>query len=216
MNQVNVDDRQRLNEYLENVREIERRIQKMEEYNKNLSVALPTAPVGMPDAWDDHVRLMIDLTVLGFTAEVTRVSTLKLSKEASNRVFAESGCTIPFHSASHHAETAAGVEDFAKINRYHVSLVGYFLDKLKKTPDGDGNLLDHSLVLYGASLGNANVHNHKRVPFVLAGKACGAVKGNLHVRTKEETPQGNGLLTILQALGCPDQSIGDSTGVVSI
>jgi len=212
---ISESDQRRLNEYLENVREIERRIQKMEEYNST-GANLPAAPVGMPDIWDEHVKLMIDLTVLGFTSDVTRVSTLKISKEASNRVFPESGNTTPFHSASHHGETGQGVQDFAKINRYHVSLLGYFADKLKKTPDGDGNLLDHSLLLYGAAMGNANVHNHKRVPFFLVGHASGTVKGNLHVRCKDETPQTNGLLTVLQKLGVNQESIGDSTGTISI
>jgi hypothetical protein len=170
----------------------------------------------MPEVWDEHVKLMMDLIVLGFTAEVTRVSTLKISKEASNRVFPEAGNTTPFHSASHHGETAQGVEDFAKINRYHVSLVAYFMDKLKKVPDGDGNLLDHSLLVYGSAMGNANVHNHKRVPFLLGGRACGAVKGNLHVRCEDATPQTNGLLTVLHKLGVEQQSIGDSTGTISI
>jgi len=213
---VNANDRNRLTEYLDNVREIERRIQKLEEYNAHAAAEVPAAPVGLPETWEDLVKLMIDLQVLGFAADVTRVSALKLSKEASNRVFPESGSTTPFHSASHHGETPAGIEEFAKINRYHISLVAYFVQKLKSTPDGDGNLLDHSLILYGAALGNANVHNHKRVPFVLVGHASGTVKGNLHVATKDDTPQANGLLTVLNKLGVEQDSIGDSTGPISI
>jgi hypothetical protein len=215
--ELNTKDRSRLNDYLDNVREIERRIQKVEEYNSRAgNRAEPTAPVGVPDVWEDHVKLLIELQVLAFAGEVTRVSTLKLSKEASNRVFPESGTTTPFHSASHHGETATGIEELAKINRYHVNLVSYFADRLKKTPDGDGNLLDHSLILYGAAMGNSNTHGHKRVPFVLVGHASGTVKGNMHLRCKDETPQANGLLTVLHKLGVEEDHIGDSTGTLSI
>ena len=189
----------------------------MEEYNSRAGTrAVPTAPVGVPDVWEDHVKLMIDLQVLAFAAEITRVSTLKLSKEASNRVFPESGTTTPFHSCSHHGETVVGIEELAKINRYHVSLVSYFADKLKNTPDGDGNLLDHSLILFGAAMGNSNTHGHKRVPFVLVGHASGTVKGNMHLKCTDETPQANGLLTVLHKLGVQDDHIGDSTGTLSI
>ena len=116
----------------------------------------------------------------------------------------------------HHGDTPTGLKDFSKINTYHVSLVAQFLQKLKNTPDGDGNLLDHSLVLYGSAMGNSNVHAHKRVPFLLVGHASGAIKGNMHVRTKEGTPQANGLLTVMNKLGIELESIGDSTGTISI
>ncbi len=214
---LNPRDRNRLNTYLENVREIERRIEKIEEYNSSgVDRELPAAPVGVPDSWDEHVRLMLDLQALALTAEVTRVSTLKLSRDTSNRVFPESGNTTPFHSASHHQDRPAQITDYATINRYHVGLLSYFLDKLKSTPDGDGNLLDHSLILYGCGMGNSNVHAHKRVPFLLAGHASGSVKGNLHVRCAEETPQANGLLTVVQKLGIDTEELGDSTGPIAI
>ena len=131
-------------------------------------------------------------------------------------MFPESGTQTPFHSCSHHGETPKGVEDFAKINRYHVSLLAYFLDKLKNTPDGDGNLLDHSLVLYGSAMGDSNVHSHINVPMVLAGHASGAVKGNRHVRCQDGTPQANILLTVMQKLGVDVDTVGDSTGIVAI
>src|SRR5207302_5715546 len=137
----------------------------------------------------------LDLQVLAFSANVTRVSTMKFSRDVSNRVFAESGCTASFHTQSHHAEAPKQIEEFAKINVYHHSLVGYFAEKLKGTPDGDGNLLDHSLVLYTSPLGDSNVHTHRRVPFLLLGHAGGTVKGNLHLKAAEGTPQANGLLT---------------------
>jgi Protein of unknown function (DUF1552) len=210
-------DRTRLNEYLEDVREIERRIQKVESHNRSgIARQLPAAPVGVPDSFEEHVKLMFDLQALAFTTDTTRVSAFKMSRDVCQRVYPESGVKAPFHSASHHGETPAKIADFAKINRYHVSLIPYFLEKLKNTPDGDGNLLDHSLVFYGSPLGDSNAHNHKRVPVFLAGHASGKVKGNLHVRCQDTTPMANVLLTILHKAGMNVESIGDSTGVIAI
>jgi len=214
---LGADDRNRVDSYLDDVREIERRIQAIEAYNSSgAKRELPNAPIGVPDSWDEHVKLMLDLQVLAFSAGVTRVSTVKFSRDVSNRVFAESGNTTAFHSASHHAEAPKSIEEFAKINVYHHSLVAYFADKLKKTPDGDGNLLDHSLVLYGSAMGDSNVHTHRRVPFLLLGHASGALKGNLHVKAREGTPQANGLLTVLHKLGVDLEAVGDSTGTIVI
>ena len=213
MNDLDAKDRNRLNAYLENVREIERRIEAIE---SNPTREVPTAPVGVPDSWDDHVKLMMDLIALGFAAETTRVATLKLGRDTSNRVFPESGSTTPFHSASHHQDVPSSIMDLAKINRYHIGLLAYFLDKLTKTSDGDGNLLDHSLVFYGSAMANSNVHGHKRVPAILAGHASGAIKGNIHVRCKEGTPQANILLTMMRKLGVNIDKIGDSTGPIEI
>ena len=210
-------DRARLDSYLDNVREIERRIQAIEAYNaSHPDRNLPNAPIGVPDSWEEHVKLMLDLQVLAFSAEVTRVSAMKFSRDVSNRVFAESGSTTAFHVASHHQSVAKSIEELSLINTYHHSLVAYFADKLKNTPDGDGNLLDHSLVLYGSSMGDSNTHGHKRVPFLLLGHAGGTVKGNLHLKTPEGTPQANGLLTVLQKLGMDIDRVGDSTGTISI
>lgn len=210
-------DQNRLNDYLDSVREIERRIEKIEQYNSSgVHRELPSAPIGVPDSWEEHVKVMFDLQVLAFSADVTCVSSHKLSRDVSNRVFAESGNRTPFHSSSHHGSTPKGIEEYAKINRYHIDLLGYFLDKLKNTPDGDGNLLDHSLVLYGSPMGDSNVHAHKRVPMLLVGSANGKLKGNTHVRAADETPTANLLVAILQKLGVEQYSIGDSTGVLSI
>ena len=211
-------DRERLSDYLDNVREIERRIQAIEAYNSSgVKRELPTAPVGVPDSWDEHVKLMMDLQVAAFAGESTRVAALKLSRDVSLRVFRESGNLTPFHSASHHGESATGVENYSKINRYHVGLVAYFLDKLKNTPDGDGNLLDHSMILYGSAMGDSNVHNHKRVPMVVAGHANGALKGNLHLKCKDETPQGNLLLAMVKKLGLDEvTAVGNSSEPVAI
>jgi hypothetical protein len=131
-------------------------------------------------------------------------------------VFPESGTDSSFHPASHHGQTPKGVNDFAKINRYHVSLLAYFLEKLESTPDGDGNLLDHSMILYGSAMADSHVHGHLDVPIVLAGHASGALKGNLHVREKDGTPQANILLTMVQKLGVEVDFVGDSTGTVAI
>ena len=133
---------------------------------------------------------MFDLQALAFMTETTRVSAFKMSRDVSGRVWPESGVKTPFHPCSHHGENPAKIAEFAKLNRYHVSLIPYFLDKLKNTPDGDGNLLDHSMVLYGSPMGDSNVHNHKRVPLFLLGHANGKLKGNLHVRTAGRNAHG--------------------------
>lgn len=210
-------DRARLGSYLDDVREVERRIQRIEKYNASGTArSLPAAPVGVPDSYEEHVKLMFDLQVLAFTTEVTRISAFKMSRDVSQRVFPESGVKVPFHSASHHGESPVKIADFAKINRYHVGLLPYFFDKMKNTPDGDGNLLDHSLILYGSPMGDSHVHNHKRVPILLIGHANGKLKGNLHVREKDGTPMANVLLTILRKTGVEINSIGDSTGEVAV
>jgi hypothetical protein len=210
-------DKARLNSYLDDVREIERRIQKIEKYNSSGEArALPQAPVGVPDSFEEHVKLMFDLQALGFMANITRVSSFKLGRDVSSRVFPESGIKTPFHALSHHGENPEKIAEFAKLNAFHVSMIPYFLNKLKNTPDGDGSLLDHSLVLYGSPMGDSNVHEHKRLPLFLAGHANGKIKGNLHVRCPLGTPMGNVLLTLLHRLGVDAPSIGDSNGEVAI
>ena len=211
-------DRARLSDYLDDVREIERRIQKVEAFNSSGEQReLPGAPIGVPDSFSEHVKLMFDLQALAFASDITRVFAFKLGRDASNRVFPESGFKGAFHSASHHQEKEDKILDFAKINRYHVSMVPYFLEKLKNTPDGDGNLLDNSLIIYGSPMGDSNVHNHKRVPLFFAGHAGGALKGNLHVRAAEGTPMANAMLTVAHKLGLDEvASFGDSTGELDL
>src|SRR5271154_6529729 len=210
-------DRNRLNEYLEDVREIERRIQKVEQYNSSGHArALPEAPIGVPDSFEDHVKLMFDLQALAFMTETTRVASFKMGRDVSSRVYPESGVKTPFHACSHHGENPEKIAEYAKLNAYHVGMVPYFLNKLRNTPDGDGNLLDHSVVLYGSPMGDSNIHEHKRVPLFLAGHANGRLKGNLHVRTPRGTPMGNVLLTVLRRLGADVERVGDSTGEVAI
>jgi hypothetical protein len=214
---LGAQDRGRLDAYLEDIRGIEMRIQAIEKQN---AIArdrkLTAAPLGVPDSYERHVKLMFDLQVLAFAAEITRVSAFKMSRDTSNRVFPESGVKTPFHTLSHHCETPALIAEFAKLNRYHVALVPYFLRRLKETPDGDGNLLDHSLVLYGSPMGDSNTHNHRRLPLFLAGHACGALRGNLHRVCPEGTPHANTLLTMMLKLGVEVDSFGDSTGEIAI
>jgi len=212
-------DRSRLNSYLDNVREVERRIQAIEQYNTASGDAkkLPTAPVGVPATFREHVDLMYDLQVLAFMTETTRVSSFKLARDVSSAIYPESGVKTPFHALSHHGEDPKTIAEFAKLNQYHVSTLAPFLEKLKNTPDGDGNLLDHSLVMYGSPMGDSHVHEHRRVPVFLAGRAGGKVKGNLHLNCGEGTPMANLLLTIMHRLGVEDlDKIGDSRGELSI
>jgi hypothetical protein len=216
--QLSPSDRARLNEYLDDIREIERRIQQVEAHNASGEQRqMPEAPIGVPDAFDEHVKLMFDLQALAFASDVTRVFSFKMGRDGSSRAYPESGVKTGFHPASHHQEKEDRIQDFAKINRYHVSMVPYFLEKLKNTPDGDGTLLDHTLVMYGSPMGDSNVHNHKRCPLFLAGHASGKLPGNVHVRAADGTPMANPMLSVLHMLGLEDkQSFGDSTGALDL
>jgi Protein of unknown function (DUF1552) len=211
-------DRARLGDYLDNVREIERRIQKVEKYNSSGEPRdLPGAPIGVPDSFSEHVKLMFDLQALAFASDLTRVFAFKLGRDASNRTYPESGFKGAFHSASHHGEREERIVEFQTINTYHVSMIPYFLEKLKNTPEGDGNLLDNTLVMYGSPMGDSNLHNHKRVPFFLAGRAGGALKGGLHARAADGTPLANVMLSVLQKIGFDDlASFGDSTAAFDV
>jgi hypothetical protein len=211
-------DRNRLEQYLEDVREVERRIQKVEQHNASGgSGDLPAAPIGVPDSFHEHVQIMFDLQALAFMTDVTRVSSFKLSRDATGRVYPESGVRTAFHSASHHGENESQILDFAKINTYHVGLIPYFLEKLKNAPDGDGSLLDNTVIVYGSPMGDSNLHNHKRCPLFLAGHAGGQLKGHLHVKAPDGTPMANVFLTLLHRMGVDDiASFGDSTGEIAI
>jgi hypothetical protein len=211
-------DRARLAAYLDEVREVERRIQLVEAKNKSGEEReLPGAPVGVPDSFSEHVKLMFDLQTLAFAGDTTRVFSFKLGRDASSRSYPESGVKAGFHPASHHQEREDRITDFAKINRYHVSLVPYFLEKLKNTPDGEGTLLDNTMVLYGSPMGNSNVHNHKRCPLFLAGHAGGKLRGGMHLKAADGTPMANVMLSMLHMLGLDDiETFGDSTGTFDL
>lgn len=210
-------DARRVEQFRSDVRDVERRIQAIERHNAVVeNRELFDAPLGVPDSWEEHTNLMFDLQALAFAAEITRVSSFKMSHDVSNRIFPESGVQTPFHSLSHHQERPERIAEFAKLNRYHVSRLPYFLEKLRNTPDGDGSLLDHALVLYGSPMGDSNSHNHRRVPLLFAGHAGGRLKGNLHCVCPDGTPQANALLTVMRRLGVDIDGVGDSTGEIAI
>jgi hypothetical protein len=216
-NTLGASDRARLNAYLEDIREIERRIQRVEVQNASGEPReLPGAPVGVPDSFEEHIKLMFDLQAIAFASDITRVFAFKLGRDASNRVFADSGTSTGFHSASHHGEREDRVTAFARINRYHISMLPYFLDKLRQTPDGDGTLLDNTMVVYGSPMGNSNVHNHKRCPLFVAGHAGGQLKGGVHIKAPDGTPMANAMLSMLQMLGLDMDQFGDSTAAMDL
>ncbi|HLB36197.1 MAG TPA: DUF1552 domain-containing protein [Gemmatimonadales bacterium] len=212
--QVGPLDRQRLDQYLDNIREVERRIQRIETHNTSGEPrAMPEAPAGVPDSFAEHVKLMFDLQVLAFLSDTTRVFSFKLGRDGSGRVYPESGVGSAFHPASHHGGQEKRVLEFARINEYHVSMVPYFLEKLKTTMEGEQNLLDKTLLIYGSPMGDSNLHNHKRCPLFLVGRANGQLKGGEHIKAPDGTAMANVMLTLLHKLGRNDMtSFGDSTG----
>jgi hypothetical protein len=211
---LDASDRRRMEQYLEGVREIERRIQKIEARNSSGEARdLPGAPAGVPDSFDEHVQLMFDLQALAFQADVTRVFSFKMGRDASSRVYPESGVTKGFHPASHHGNKPGNITEFGQINRYHVSLLPYFLEKLQTIEEGDASLLDRTVIVYGSPMGDANVHNHKRCPLIVLGGANGRIPGNIHLRAPSGTPMANVMLTLMHKIGLTDvEQFGDSTG----
>lgn len=209
------DDNARLAEYLDDVREIERRIHRAEQQASS-NPTLPEAPVGVPEAFEDHLKLLFDLQVLAFRAEITRVATLMYARDTSGATYPKSGVRDGFHAASHHSNNRARMDIFAQINKYHVEMLAYFLDKLRATPDGDGNLLDHCMVLYGSSMSNGNQHDHEPLPVVLAGGASGRLQGGRHLKFAQHTPMSNLMLSMLDKLGVQQERFGDSTGKLEI
>jgi len=177
---------------------------------------LPGAPAGVPDSYSEHVRLLFDLQVLAFQSDMTRVVSLKTGRDASNRSFPESGSDRAFHPASHHGGREDGVLEFNKICQYRVSQLGYFIERLAETADGDGSLLDQSLVMWGSPMGDANLHNHRRCPLVLIGGASGQHVGGTHLKAADDTPMANAMLRVLNWLGHDMESFGDSNGELSI
>jgi hypothetical protein len=209
------NDRSRVDQYLNDVREIERRIEKAgQQVSADLKV--PPAPTGIPKDFEEHIKLMYDLWVLAWQADLTRITTLLMAKELSNAVYAKSGIRDAFHILSHHSNLRENMDKFAVLNRYHATIFTYLLEKLKTTPDGDGSLLDHSIVLYGSAMGDANQHNHAPLPIILAGAASGRLKGGRHIRNPKDTTMSNLLLAILDKLGIQKESFGDSTGMMAI
>jgi len=209
--QVSAADRTRVNDYLDNLREIERRIAQVEKRNQEAGPVLPESPVGVPELYEDHVGLMFDLQLVAFQADVTRVSTFMMSRELNSRTYPQIGVPDQHHSVSHHQYEAVQMEKHQKINTYHVALFSRFLDKLNKTSDGEGSLLDHSMILYGSGMGDGNVHSHDPISVLLAGGATGKHKGGRHIQSAKGTPMANLLLAMMEIADTPIESIGDST-----
>jgi len=210
------EDRTRLDRYLSDVREVERRIA-LAAASPIDEASVPDKPTGIPDDYESHVELMLDLIALAWQADITRVATMMVAKEISNAVYAQSGINEPFHNLSHHSEIEAKLERLAQLNAYHVrTVMGYFLGRLEATPDGDGNLLDHAVVLYGSGMSNSNQHDHDPLPILLAGGGSGGLKGGRHLRLGSGTPLSNVLVAMLQKLSIDAESFGDSTGVAPI
>ncbi len=208
------DDRIKVSEYLDSVREVERRIQKAEAQTADNPLPDLDRPVGVPAAYADHARLMFDLQVLALQGDVTRVTTFQLAREASTRTYPEVGVSDPHHPTSHHGNDPEKIAKIAKISQFHASLFAYFLEKLKSTPEGNGSLLDHSLYLYGSGMGNPNVHDHVNLPILVAGGGAGKVKGGRHIKYAEPTPMANLHLTLLDSVGVHLDSFADSTGKI--
>jgi Protein of unknown function (DUF1552) len=207
-------DRTKLSEYLDSVREIEQRIQATEKKGASSPLELPDRPVDIPETFEEHAKLMFDLMALGFRADVTRVFTLIMARELSSRTYPEIGVPEQHHAVSHHRNDPVLIAKKQKIDAYHVSLFAYFLEKLHNIPDGDGSLLDHSLILYGGGIGNGNLHEHTNLPLLMAGKLNGQIKPGRHVLYPGNTKMTNLLLTVLDKAGVPTEELGDSTGPI--
>jgi hypothetical protein len=204
-------DRNRLNAYLDNVREVEQRIERSERQAAT-QVPVPDAPIGVPESFSEHAGLQFDLLALAYAADITRVFAFMLSRDASQRVYPELGITEPHHSMSHHGDDPEKIANLVKLNTYHVSLFAKFLERLRSTPEGDGSLLDHSLILWGSGMSESNTHSRLDIPTLLAGGAAGKVKGNRHVKAPAETPFSNLLLDIAHKFGVETEKFGISTG----
>jgi hypothetical protein len=214
---VGASDRQRLGQYLENIREIERRIEQIEARNTSGEPReLPDAPAGVPDSFSEHMQLMFDLQAHAFEADATRVFSFKIGRDGSGRVYPESGTSKSFHNASHHGARGAPVLEFSQINKYHVGQLTYFLEKLKSIQEEDATLLDRTVILYGSPMGDGNLHNHRRCPLFLVGGGGGRPGLGMHLRAPDGTPMANVMLSLLHHLGHTDlESFGDSTGEFS-
>ena len=208
---IGTGDRAKLDDYLQSVREVERRIQMAEEQSER-EIPVVDRPAGVPDSFEEHAKMMFDLQVLAFQADLTRVITFMLARELSGRAFPVIGVSEGFHSLSHHSGNTQKIADLAKVNTHLMSLFVYFLERLQATSDGSGTLLDHSIVLYGSGLGNGNFHEPKRLPLVLAGGGDGQLKGGRHIRYPNGTILSNLHVALLQKVGVPVESVGDSTG----
>ncbi|HEY7689207.1 MAG TPA: DUF1552 domain-containing protein, partial [Dongiaceae bacterium] len=208
------NDAVRLDQYLTDVREIERRIQLAGQLPEGMQ--LPARPNGIPSSFESHIRILFDLQTLAWQADITRVTTLMIAREISGTTYPESGVRDAFHNLSHHSNVQANKDRFAVLNTYHVTQLKYLLDKLQATPDGDGNLLDHSIILYGSGIADGNNHDHAPLPIALAGGASGRLQGGRHIRVADGTPLANLHAAVLNKLGVETGKFGDSSGVLAL
>jgi hypothetical protein len=212
---IGARDRARLADYLDHVREIERRIQRAEQQARSLP-DVPGEPVGVPESFEEHTTLIFDLLAVALQADLTRVFTFMMARELSQRTYPALGVTEPHHSISHHGNRASAIEAHATVNTYHVTLFSKFVERLRATGDGDGSLLDHSLILYGSGMGNGNVHSADKLPTLLVGGAGGRIAGNRHIVERDLTPNANLLLSVAELFGVEATRFGVSTGRVSL
>jgi hypothetical protein len=209
-------DRETLDDFLEGVREIERRLERAEtQAAQNADIDIPEAPAGIPFAYEDHVRLMFDLLALAYQADITRVFTFMMAREVSNRTYTQVGVTEGHHAVSHHQNRADKLEWLARIQAYHIGLFSEFLAKLDSIPDGEGSLLDNTILLYGSNMSNSNAHDHYPLPNVVVGGGRGKLKGGQHVMAEDHAPMTNLLVTLLAKSDVPVEKLGDSTGVIA-
>jgi uncharacterized protein DUF1552 len=213
-NTLGPDDRKRVDQYLDSIREVERRVQKAENDADGDQLPDLDRPVGVPASYADHAKLMFDLQALAMQGDVTRVITFQLARETSTRTYPEIGVPDPHHPLTHHGNNPDKIARMAKINTFHVSLLAYYLEKLRSTPDGGGTLLDHSVVLYGSGMGNPNVHDHVNLPIIVAGGGAGRMKGGRHITYAEPTPLANLHLTLLEKVGVRLDKFADSEGTI--
>jgi hypothetical protein len=209
---IGPSDRAKFEEYLEAIRDIERRIQKAEQQNASLKLPVIERPTAIPEEFEDHVRMVMDLQALAFQTDMTRVISLMMAREGSNRPYRTIGISDGHHNLTHHQNEEDKIAKVTKINELHVKMFAYMLERLQATPDGAGNLLDNSMILFGSSIGDGNLHTHHDLPIVLAGGGAGQVKGNRHLTFPKDTPLNNLLVTMLDKAGVPAEQFGDSTG----
>jgi hypothetical protein len=208
---LGVADQRTVNDYFEAVRDVEHRIQQTEQ-RATVSPESTGGPLGIPDSFEDHARLMFDLLFLAYQSDITRVATFQIARELSMRSYTQLGVSEAHHDISHHGDKPEAMEKCARINEFHMQLFAHLVTKMATTQDGDGSLLDHSMILFGASMGNSNLHLPHNLPIALLGGGCGQLKGNRHVKARFETPLMNLGLTLLDKVGVEVDQIGDSTG----
>jgi len=213
--QLGPSDRQMMTQYLENVREIERRIQRAETSQGDEDLQLPARPSGVPFDYEEHIKLMYDLLALAYQANITRVSTFMVAREVSNRTYPQVGVTDGHHAISHHQNRPEKMDKNVKIQTYNIGLFKYYLDRLATTPDGDGSLLDHMVLIYGSNMSNSNAHDHFPLPNLVVGGGAGSLKGGRHLRYPDHTPMTNLLVSMLDKAGVKQESLGDSTGLLA-